>query len=132
MRPRFSLRLMMVAMTFSAIASYWLFVRPNSVAQQFVDLVRAKEYREAELLCGDSTHSFLVDQVDSFGECEVEATLFPRRWSDLVRLQQRMSVTVRNLKAIHGTNDYVAMRGYMTAGPMFINPPNMYTEIFRR
>jgi hypothetical protein len=132
MRPRFSLRLLIVGLTVASLARYWLFVRPISVAKLFVDLVNTKEYRKAELICRNSTHSFLLDQVENFGECEVEAKLLPRRWSNVIRFQQPMSVTVRNLKPISGTNDYIAARGYMMAGPISINPPVVYFEVFRR
>jgi hypothetical protein len=107
-------------------------VRPISIAKEFVELVNANEYRKAELYCGFTGPSFFLDTVNDFGKCEDATELHLRPWSDIFRFQQRMSITILKLTPLNGTNDYLAMRGDLVAGPISIKPPDMYPAVFRR
>ncbi len=131
--PRFSLRLLFLATTLSAIAVYFLLVRPITLAKAFADRVAAKEYRAADLLCSDSKKSFLVAQAADWDDCDVAVNLERRDWSDILRCQQRMTLEARRRVPIRGTNQYVALRGDLLAGPLSIKPPAaLYAITYRR
>jgi hypothetical protein len=121
--PRFSLRLLFLTTTLSAVAVYFLFVRPITLAKAFADRVAAKEYREADLLCRDSKQAFIVAQAVDWDDCDVTVNLEHRDWSDMLRCQQRITLEARRRVPIRGTNEYVAFRGNLFAGPLSIKPP---------
>ncbi len=123
--------MLMLATVLLAAASYWLFVRPISLAQKFIDKVAAKEYRQAEQLCINSKPSFLVEQAEDWDNCEVEVKLVPRSWSDVLHFRQSITFAALRREPIKGTNTYVTIRGDLIAGPMSIEPPRLYPTIVK-
>jgi hypothetical protein len=133
MRPRFSLRKLLILTTAFALFCYYLAVRPITLAKAFADRVAAKEYRAADLLCGDSKQSFLVAQAADWDNCDVAVNFERRDWSDILRCQQRMTLEARRRVPIRGTNKYVAFRGSLLAGPLSIQPPAaLYPVTYQR
>ena len=85
MRPRFSLRWLLIGFTVLTIAFYFLFVRPTMIAQQLVASVKSTEFKPGSLLpSGDK-------EVQGTWKVK-DAYLQPREWSDVWRCQRRAQV----------------------------------------
>ena len=96
MRPRFSIRLVLVVAALLATASYVLFVRPANVAHRFVEAVNEQDFTAARSLLIDQDF-WLFD--DDSGDARksvyrIYAEVVPREWPDIWSLQRRVLVRV--------------------------------------
>jgi hypothetical protein len=133
MRLRFSTRSLLLAVIFLALACYFAFVRPTVLAQKFLDAVNAKDFRQADSLCGDSNENYFIHCMQKSESYDVvDAKLFPRRWSDLCKLQQRLSVTLVPTKPQEGLTFVVGIRADIVATSSGIKPPLMYPITYQR
>jgi hypothetical protein len=124
---------MLVAVTVLALACYFAFVRPTVLAQQFLDAMKARDFHQAESLCGDSNENYFTHCMQKSESYDVvDAKLFPRRWSDLCKLQQRLSVTLVPTKPQKGVTFVVGIRANIVATPSGIRPPLLYPIAYRR
>ena len=73
--------------------------------------------------------SLLVARAEDLENYDVKVKLERRRWSDILRCQQRMTIEACRLVPISGTNKYVALRGDFLAGPISIQPPDLIYPI---
>jgi hypothetical protein len=96
MRPRFSIRLLLVVITASATLCYVLFVRPTVLAQRFVDAVNERDYQTARSLLRSDFYSFrdffafyIPGKRSDRSAALIYAEVLPREWGDLWSFQRR-------------------------------------------
>src|SRR5436190_595734 len=95
MRLRFSLRLVLVIITLSALALYWFLVRPTENAYRFVAAVEAHDYETARRLLQSDFWAFLPQPKDRTTTIDlVYAEVLPREWSDIWRCRRRLILRV--------------------------------------
>lgn len=96
MRPRFSIRLLLVVVALLAVALYILFVRPTTVAERFVDAVNERDFDTARSLLIDQDFWLFRDDPTSVPKSvqRVYAEIVPREWSDIWSLQRRILLRV--------------------------------------
>lgn len=93
MRPRFSLRLILVVVALSAGALYFGCVRPTMVAQRFVAAVMRRDFVAASQLAGDDRWQAVVQPNGSRADW-VYAELVPREWADCWRCERHIILRV--------------------------------------
>jgi hypothetical protein len=81
MRPRFSLRWLLIGFTFLTVIFYLLFIRPTVVAQRLVSAVKNGE-RSPGILGTWGHHPWQVEK----------AALQPRTWPDIWQFRRRVRV----------------------------------------
>jgi len=90
MRPRFSVRLLLLTVALLAIGFYALFVRPTVVADRFVNLIEQGDYDAAyKFFWGASPQTFHEREPNQSVE-RVYAEVLPREWSDIWTFQRRI------------------------------------------
>ena len=89
LRPRFSLKWLLIAFTILGVAFYVAFVRPTVIANRFIALVDRDENQKAQALFSDST-----TLVFKTTPVIVRAELLPRTWEDVYKMQRRLDVDV--------------------------------------
>ncbi len=100
MRPRFSLRWLLGAVTLASVFLYLLFVRPTVVAQRFVDSVNQADYHElARLTLNGAPLKARLEGIAprvtySSTNLKATASLDPRTWRDVWRFQRIVRVEV--------------------------------------
>jgi hypothetical protein len=103
MRPRFSMRLMLIAFVMLAVLLYVLVVRPTSLAARFVSAVSSERYETAEgLLSNPEDWSRIINQPGPSHVDRIYAEMMPREWPDVWKCQRRLIVRV----ARHQTDQY--------------------------
>lgn len=132
MRPRFSLRLLMIAVTLLAIACYWFFVRPTAIAQRFVSAVGEKNYQQAESLCFDVDSKFLSETLDKIGNAEVQVEIQPRDWQDIWKLQRRMILKVVPKEPLPNSNEWYGAGAWIIATAAGITPPQIEFQTYTK
>jgi hypothetical protein len=94
MRLRFSLRLIFVVTTLSAIALYWFVVRPGRLADRFVSAVNGRDYETARRMLPDFW-LFKADAVEHTVPIDlVYAEVLPAEWADYRCCQRRIILRV--------------------------------------
>jgi len=94
MRLRFSLRLVFVVVTLSAIANYCFVTRPTELAKRFVAAAERGDFETFNNLLRESdwqihrSASMLTDRVGPIDRVYVE--IFPREWSDWWSCRRRL------------------------------------------
>lgn len=92
--PRFSLRLLLVAVTLSAIAVYFI-ARATKLAEEFVAAVSRKDFNAAgQMIIGEYSWSRIVEQSSLPSADGVYADLMPWEWQDVWRGQRRIVLRV--------------------------------------
>jgi hypothetical protein len=113
MRPRFSLRRLLIFTAVVAAGCYWWIARPTNVANRFRSALAAQDFEAAERLCVDPNRGFVNRTVAEFqaGRSIVPfpigstTTQFPvpitvdvqvvrRTWQDLFRGQRRLKMMI--------------------------------------
>ena len=96
MRPRFSLRWLLIAFTVLSVIFYVLFIRPTVIAQSYVARAKSGDFSDVENLCHTDTrladnlqYAWRMDRID-FSTAEKQLHLEPRTWNDLRRFQRRL------------------------------------------
>ena len=106
LRPRFSLRTLLVLTVILAAACYWWIARPTMIANRFIAAIdQGHDYTAADawFAAGEST---LSDKIGDFsfsffkmgiqidlGKLKLTAAALPRTWADLKRGQRRVQLT---------------------------------------
>lgn len=93
MRPRFSLRLILVVVAVVAGVLYFGCVRPTMVAQRFVTAVIRRDYAAASQLAGEERWQSVVQQNGMRADW-VYAELVPREWADWWRCERHIILRV--------------------------------------
>ena len=88
MRPRFSLRWLLIAFTLVAVALYVFFVHPTVRANRFVGAINGGEFGELKAL--RMTEKLGV----SLEDCKVSAEVKPRTWRDVYKFRRKALVHV--------------------------------------
>jgi hypothetical protein len=106
-RPRFSLRWLLIAFTLFAVALYVFFVHPTVRANGFVGAIKGGDFGELKAL---KMHEKLAVSLD---DCTVTAELKPRTWRDVYKFRRKalVHVTFPNGVVIDRAN---GMRYYVT------------------
>jgi hypothetical protein len=92
-RPRFSMRWLLIAFTLIAIALYVFFVHPTVAANRFVGAVNRDDFRELTAL-GMLKDLKSISKDFSFENCTVSAELKPRTWRDLYKFRRKVLVHI--------------------------------------
>jgi hypothetical protein len=124
------MRLLMIAVTLSAIACYWAFIRPTSIAQRFVSAVQENNYQQAEAFCVESNNRFLSETLADIGDSEVKVRILPRKWGDVWKLQRRVSLQVIPKEPRPNSKLLVGCQSDLVATAGGIRPPIMYPVTF--
>jgi hypothetical protein len=105
-RPRFSLRLILLAFALLAVALYVFVVRPTTLANRFVAAVSQQEYEAAgRLMCNEEEAKEWVEMVRpeySSKPDRVYAEVMPREWQDVWRGQRRILFRLALHSALDG------------------------------
>jgi hypothetical protein len=94
---RFSLRRMLLIVAILAGGCYFWFVRPTTIANQFISAAEKKDFAQADSLhrrkrpCGNTWLPFVV-LVDGDTEYKLNAILFEREFGDVVRGRRRFVI----------------------------------------
>lgn len=92
MRPRFSLRWLLIAFVVVAFVSYVFFIRPTVIARSFVTEIENRDFSQADRLFRSSDFSPVIFQ-DGFTSIKsVHVFLTPQEWGDVWRGQRRISI----------------------------------------
>lgn len=94
MRPRFSLRVILVVVAVVAGALYVGCVRPTMIAQRFVAAVMRRDYAAASRLAGDKRWQAVVHPNNGIRPDWVYAELVPREWADWWRCERHIILRV--------------------------------------
>lgn len=115
MRPRFSLKWLLILFAIVAWSLYLCFVRPSVLADKFVTLVRNNEYSAAESLCIAESRPF-TEYVNT-ESVVVTVELFPRTRDDFWKMRRRMWIRVIPVtdgggeNRFRGSADFSALSG---------------------
>jgi hypothetical protein len=131
MRPRFSLRWLLILFAVCGFAFYLCFVRPTVIANKFVHLVESGDFQGAESLSVEHNRRLLTEYFASEPEL-VEARLLDRTWRDLLKMQRRIDIRV-----IHTPSSVLSMMGFhlgiqihTTAGVFGVQDTKAYAASF--
>jgi hypothetical protein len=96
MRPRFTIRWLLVLVAALATLCYVLFVRPTVMAYRFVEAIEQRDYSAAKVLL----HSYRPNRItppleDTESINFAYAEVLPREWSDIWALQRRLILRIR-------------------------------------
>ncbi|HEX3601895.1 MAG TPA: hypothetical protein VHU84_17210 [Lacipirellulaceae bacterium] len=130
MRPRFSLRTLLVLFFVISVTSYVVLVRPSAIANNFARLVEAKDFAQAESLFRDKSNHSLTDITDDNRTYSVEVQRSPTAWSDIWKLQRRISVHLKPDTPLPGASIRAAANFDAIATPLGVDPGGPYFMIF--
>jgi hypothetical protein len=108
---RFSLRLMLIVVTLSAVAAYWFVSRPTILANRFVVAVERQDYTTAKSMLRNYFWGF-DETVTSVRPIDrTYAEVLPREWSDVWTCQRRLILRISRHERTEGryvdwTEDY--------------------------
>jgi hypothetical protein len=96
MRPRFSLRWLLIAVAVLAIGLYVLFIRPTVVAQRFVAAIGRGDYSDLGTMRGSKLLQRFASESDRVTSADVEifARLEPQTRDDVFKFQRRLWVFI--------------------------------------
>jgi hypothetical protein len=96
MRPRFSIRWLLVLIAALALCCYVLFVRPTVIAHRFVDAIKHRDLETAQGLLLNNWPHGITPPLDASESIEfVYAEVLPRDWNDIWALQRKLILRVR-------------------------------------
>jgi len=91
MRPKFSLRLMLILIALVSVALYVFIVRPSAFANRFVAAIGEQDFDTAQRLLMNEREWRRVVNPDVSGMPDrIYAELMPREWQDVLRAQRRI------------------------------------------
>jgi hypothetical protein len=119
MRPRFSIRWLLIFTALAAAACYWWVIRPTIVANRFAKTLAARDFLAADRLCLDPNRHFVCRALHIFHWMDaspfnmgssgamihpfvVEARILRQSWLDLWRGQRRLEMTIRDESRSNG------------------------------
>jgi hypothetical protein len=94
MRPRFSLRWLLIGFTIVSVAFYVAIIRPTAMAQRFVVAIERNDFDAAHSLLREDDRRISIaagklrDRVGPIDRMFIE--IFPRNWQDLWACQRRL------------------------------------------
>ncbi len=88
MRPRFSLRWLLIAFTLVAVALYVFFVHPTVRANRFAGAINGGDFAELKALGMNEKLGVSLEV------CKVKAILKSRTWRDVFKFRRKASVLV--------------------------------------
>jgi hypothetical protein len=98
MRPRFTIRWLLVLIAATATLCYVLFVRPTVLAHHFVKTIEHRDYAAAVSLLRHDTYPY-SGRIPPLNDAEsidyAYAEVLPRDWSDIWALHRRLILRVR-------------------------------------
>ena len=89
MRPRFTIRLTIIAITLIGVACYVLFVRPSNVAYRCIRAINERDHAAAHLLKRDHLSGDIFGSLKDPSTTFVYAEALPREWRDVWSFQHR-------------------------------------------
>ena len=100
MRPRFSLKWLLIAFTLLSVAFYIVYVYPTAKANQFAGRVRNGDHSEFEAVVhGDRQLESNMRELNgpefSLKHADLKATIKPRTWTDYWKLRRRVVVLIK-------------------------------------
>jgi hypothetical protein len=95
MRPRFSLRWLLLALTVFALGLYVLFVHPTVRAQQLVAAINRGDYQTLIDLKMQQAMQQSYDRAYAFENCDTTAELTPRTWPNVYKCCRNVVVHVK-------------------------------------
>jgi hypothetical protein len=111
-RPRFSLRWLLIFTALAAVACYWWIARPTILANRFAAAIHRRNLAAADNLCIDPNRMYAsvayrdffmnLPYWDGAGgpyQGEMDVVVKPRTWDDLVRGQRRLEMTLSRTKS---------------------------------
>jgi hypothetical protein len=126
MRPRFSLRWLLIGLAVFAIALYVLIVHPSVAANRLVSAVNNGDYSGLEAL-GMLKELKTYNKDFTFENVTVRAELKPRTWRDLYKFRRKASVNFafpepsgRDSGWVSGASNYVTVH---ISGPKWGDEP---------
>ena len=85
MRPRFSLRMMLILTAVTACFYFYWFVMPGATARRFVDSIGAENYQAADALFWIASDRTLAEQKEKCWGFQSRAELLPWTFGELCR-----------------------------------------------
>jgi hypothetical protein len=131
MRPRFSIRSLLILVSVISIACYVAFVRPTIFANRFSDAVIAKDFVRAESRFCDPSNHVLTESIDDGRAYRVKVLRSRRKWQDRCKLQHRMAVELEP-EIQRSSKVRVAIMIEVIATPRGIKPGKPYPISFTR
>jgi hypothetical protein len=94
LRPQFSLRWLLIAITALAVVFYVLFVHPTVIANQFIAAIESGDFHAAEELYVGGTETSISDLLTQVEGPTVKAKLFPSKWRDVWGFKRSMLIQI--------------------------------------
>ena len=99
MRPRFTIRWLLVLIAAVATLCYVLFVRPTVMAYRFVEAIEQRDYAAARGLLLDNWPPGVtppLNDSETINYAYVYAEVLPQDWSDIWALRRRLILRIRH------------------------------------
>jgi hypothetical protein len=127
MRPRFSLRFVLLLAACVSLVCYWLFVHPTVIADRFARAIESKDYNLAESMCVETHRELLGNRIAELGDVRVNVTFYRRRWRNFWKRNMLLQVipNAPNPKGIR-----VGYQADLAATPFAIQRSEMYFVTF--
>jgi hypothetical protein len=106
MRPRFSLRTLLILTALAAAACYW-FVAPTLTARQFIAAMNRDDFGKALAMCSGEKKQEFSSALDDHSSrvATGSARMLPPTWRELWRRSRRLEVRLSRIR--HGAPAYV-------------------------
>jgi hypothetical protein len=124
MRPRFSLRWLLIAFTVLSLGFYLFFIRPTVIANQFVSRIDDGEVDQFLSLYG----RLVRDRIERFEQAyspdispRFTAVCYPQTWTDFIALRRTISVSVW-IHPYYGTKEELIGDFQLHASAFVVSP----------
>lgn len=94
MRPRFSLKWLLVGITLAAVILYSLFIYPTVVAHRFARAVEHGDYQYALSFIEEEPRKTIAERLAVTEKSTVKVTISRRVWRDIWNLQRSIQIRV--------------------------------------
>src|SRR3954465_6455405 len=97
-RPQFTLKWLFVLFTVLSVSFYVLFIRPTSLAKQFVNETNVGNFATLKTMTAGSTS--MLDDLQSyhkdfaFENCKISADVRPSTWRDIYSFRRKVNVRI--------------------------------------
>jgi hypothetical protein len=137
LRPRFSLRMLLMLTTCVALFCWWR-QRPAVIADKFIDAVKARDYAAADALFQRPQTGFVEEFMRRDDRNRITVTREPQTAGDWLKGVCRMSVALEDFSGlgasivIHFTSDATGVRNFgfhtTTSSSMQLTPAPQYRQ----
>jgi hypothetical protein len=122
MRPRFSLRTLLLLTTIASIACYWWFIRPSRIALQFVCAVQSSDFQAADAWFRNASDRCLRELSEKSWRFKASAELLPWTLRDILVGTRNV-----NFQLMYGDAGPLRdKRGILTISPNGISTPEFW------